>query len=89
MGNIIENIGKGVGDFVGNIGSGIGNAFKGMTGGSNTSEGEMGELRKKIMQQAAVQRGETPAMKKGGSVSSASSRADGIAQRGKTKGAMR
>jgi hypothetical protein len=55
MGNIIENVGKGVGDFVGNIGSGLSNAFKGMTGGSGTSEGEMGELRKKIMQQAAVQ----------------------------------
>ena len=64
MGNVIENIGKGVGDFVGNIGSGLSNAFKGITGGSNKSEGEMGEIRKKIMQQAAVQRGETPAMKK-------------------------
>jgi len=88
MGNVIENIGKGVGDFVGNIGSGIGNAFKGLTGGSGTSEGEMDSIRKKIMQQAAAQRGETPAMKKGGSVSSASSRADGIATKGKTRGKM-
>jgi hypothetical protein len=90
MGNVIENIGKGVGDFVGNIGSGIGNAFKGLTGGSNTSEGEMGELRKKIIEQQEAQAGKQGVpMKKGGSVSSASSRADGIAQRGKTKGAMR
>ena len=90
MGNIIENIGKGVGDFVGNIGSGIGNAFKGMTGGSNTSEGEMDSIRKKIMETDAAQRGKQGVpMKKGGSVSSASSRADGCAQRGKTKGMMR
>ena len=90
MGNVIENIGKGVGDFVGNIGSGLSNAFKGMTGGSGTSEGEMGELRKKIIEMDAAQKGKQGVpMKKGGSVSSASSRADGIAQRGKTRGMMR
>jgi hypothetical protein len=92
MGNVIENIGKGVGDFVGNIGSGIGNAFRGMTGGSgmsNKSEGEMDSIRKKIMDMDAAQRGKQGVpMKKGGSVSSASSRADGCAQRGKTRGKM-
>ena len=89
MGNVIENIGKGVGDFVGNIGSGIGNAFKGLTGGSGTSEGEMGEIRKKIIEMDAAQRGKQGVpMKKGGSVSSASSRADGCAIKGKTKGTM-
>jgi hypothetical protein len=92
MGNVIENIGKGVGDFVGGIGSGIGNAFKGLTGGSgisSKSEGEMGELRKKIMDMDAAQRGKQGVpMKKGGSVSSASSRGDGCAQRGKTRGKM-
>jgi hypothetical protein len=90
MGNVIENIGKGVGDFVGNIGSGIGNAFKGLTGGSTTTEGEMHEIRKKIIEQQKAQAGKQGVpMKKGGSVSSASSRADGCAQRGKTKGVMR
>ena len=92
MGNFLENAVNGVGDFVGNIGSGIGNAFKGMTGGSgmsNKSEGEMDSIRKKIMDMDAAQRGKQGVpMKKGGSVSSASSRGDGIAQRGKTKGTM-
>jgi hypothetical protein len=38
---------------------------------------------------AAEERRETRGMKKGGKVKSASSRADGIAQRGKTRGMMR
>lgn len=92
MGNILENAVNGVGDFVGNIGSGLSNAFKGVTGGSGTSnksEGEMSELRKKIIEMDAAQKGKQGVpMKKGGSVSSASSRADGIAQRGKTRGTM-
>ena len=91
MGNFLENTVSGIGDAVGRVGEGLGNAFKGLTGGSGTSnksEGQMDEIRKKIMQQAAVQRGETPVMKKGGKVSNASSRADGIAQRGKTRGTM-
>jgi hypothetical protein len=92
MGNFLENTVSGIGDAVGRVGEGLGNAFKGLTGGSgmsNKSEGEMGELRKKIidMQQAQAGKQGVP-MKKGGSVSSASSRADGIAQRGKTRGTM-
>ena len=92
MGNFLENTVSGIGDAVGRVGEGLGNAFKGLTGGSGTSnksEGEMGELRKKIidMQQAQAGKQGVP-MKKGGSVSSASSRADGIAQRGKTRGTM-
>lgn len=50
------------------------------------------ELDKKATQAAreagAEERREARGMKKGGSVSSASKRADGIAQRGKTKGRM-
>ena len=92
MGNFIENAVNGVGDFVGNIGNGIGNAFKGMTGGSGTSnksEGEMDSIRKKIMDMDAAQRGKQGVpMKKGGSVSSASSRADGCCVKGKTRGKM-
>ena len=92
MADVFSDIGKGVGDFVGNIGSGIGNAFKGLTGGSGTSnksEGEMDSIRKKIMDMDAAQRGKQGVpMKKGGSVSSASSRGDGCAQRGKTRGKM-
>jgi hypothetical protein len=49
----------------------------------------MGELRKKIIEQQEAQAGKQGVpMKKGGSVSSASSRADGCAQRGKTRGKM-
>jgi hypothetical protein len=93
MGNFLENTVSGIGDAVGRVGEGLGNAFKGLTGGSGTSnksEGQMDELRKKIidMQQAQAGKQGVP-MKKGGSVSSASSRADGIAQRGKTRGMMR
>ena len=93
MGNFLENAVSGIGDAVGRVGEGLGNAFKGMTGGSgmsNKSEGEMDSIRKKIMDMDAAQRGKQGVpMKKGGSVSSASSRADGCAQRGKTKGMMR
>ena len=39
-----------------------------------------------VKRQAAIQAQATQGMKKGGRVSSASSRADGIAQRGKTRG---
>lgn len=93
MGNFLENTVSGIGDAVGRVGEGLGNAFKGLTGGSGTSnksEGQMDELRKKIidMQQAQAGKQGVP-MKKGGSVSSASNRADGIAQRGKTRGMMR
>ena len=41
-----------------------------------------------VKRQAAIQAQVTQGMKKGGKVSSASSRADGIAQRGKTRGTM-
>jgi len=92
MGNFLENTVSGIGDAVGRVGEGLGNAFKGLTGGSgmsNKSEGEMGELRKKIIEMDEAQKGKQGVpMKKGGSVSSASSRADGIAQRGKTRGTM-
>jgi hypothetical protein len=92
MGNFLENTVSGIGDAVGRVGEGLGNAFKGLTGGSgmsSRSEGEMDSIRKKIMDMDAAQRGKQGVpMKKGGKVSSASSRADGIAQRGKTKGTM-
>ena len=42
-----------------------------------------------VEQQARAKAESTGGMKKGGKVSSASSRADGIAQRGKTKGMLR
>ena len=92
MGNFLENTVSGIGDAVGRVGEGLGNAFKGLTGGSgmsNKSEGQMDELRKKIIEMDEAQKGKQGVpMKKGGSVSSASSRADGIAQRGKTRGTM-
>ena len=91
MGNFLENTVSGIGDAVGRVGEGLGNAFKGLTGGSGSSksEGQMDELRKKIIDMDAAQKGKQGVpMKKGGSVSSASSRADGCAQRGKTRGKM-
>jgi hypothetical protein len=92
MGNFLENTVSGIGDAVGRVGEGLGNAFKGLTGGSgmsNKSEGQMDELRKKIidMQQAQAGKQGVP-MKKGGSVSNASSRADGCCVKGKTRGKM-
>jgi hypothetical protein len=42
----------------------------------------------KVERQAAIQAAATGGMKKGGKVKSASARADGIAQRGKTRGKM-
>ena len=47
------------------------------------------EVRKAMREAAAEERREARGMKKGGSVKSASSRADGIAQRGKTRGMMK
>jgi hypothetical protein len=44
------------------------------------------DVRKAMREAAAQERREARGMKKGGSVKSASSRADGIAQRGKTRG---
>jgi hypothetical protein len=85
-------------DFFSNLISGIGNAASGLLGGSGVSSaspitGDPNELRKKILSMEEAQKGKTPTMnagemKKGGKVSSASSRADGIAQRGKTRGTM-
>ncbi len=46
------------------------------------------EVRKAMREAAAEERREARGMKKGGAVKSASARADGIAQRGKTKGRM-
>jgi hypothetical protein len=104
MGNILENAVNGVGQFGSSLLGGVGNALSGLTGGSNVSSTEgMGqagagvvrklqeiEQAKKDMAkaQAGTQAAPDTTMKKGGSVSSASSRGDGIAQRGKTKGTM-
>jgi hypothetical protein len=93
MGNFLENTVSGIGDAVGRVGEGLGNAFKGLTGGSGSSggptEGTANELKKKYLEMQQAQAGKQGVpMKKGGSVSSASSRGDGIAQRGKTKGTM-
>lgn len=92
MANFLENTVSGIGDAVGRVGEGLSNAFKGLTGGSGTSnksEGEMDSIRKKIMDMDAAQRGKQGVpMKKGGSVSSASSRADGCCVKGKTRGKM-
>jgi hypothetical protein len=49
----------------------------------------MVEGRKAAREAAAEERREARGMKKGGAVKSASSRADGIAQRGKTRGMMK
>ena len=58
--------------------------------GATLGEAMMGEKTAKAGREAAAQeRREARGMKKGGAVKSASSRADGIAQRGKTKGKMR
>ena len=46
------------------------------------------EVRRAMREAAAEERREARGMKKGGAVKSASSRADGIAQRGKTRGKM-
>lgn len=61
--------------------------------GSGRSRGEvdvdaMVAARKAASEAGATERRESRGMKKGGKVSSASKRADGIAQRGKTKGRM-
>lgn len=61
--------------------------------GSGRSRGEvdvdaMVAARKAASEAGATERREARGMKKGGKVSSASKRADGIAQRGKTKGRM-
>jgi hypothetical protein len=103
MGNFLENTVSGIGNAVGRVGEGLGNAFKGLTGGSGISSGNdqgMGlngsAIFKKIQEieqakkdMAKAQAGtQSTTMKKGGKVSSASSRGDGIAQRGKTRGKM-
>ena len=44
------------------------------------------EEEKRRMEEEAAMQAKVPGMKKGGKVSSASSRADGIAMKGKTKG---
>ena len=63
--------------YVGRGGVG-GGAGRGMQGGPTAKE----------LQAEGVEEERSPTFKKGGSVSSASSRADGCAQRGKTKGRM-
>ena len=57
----------------------------GKTRGQVDSEA-MGVARKAAREAASTERREARGMKKGGAVRSASSRADGIAQRGKTRG---
>ena len=47
------------------------------------------EVRKAMREAAAEERREARGMKKGGKVKSASSRADGCAMRGKTRGMMK
>jgi len=82
-------------NFFSNLVDGIGNATRGLFGGSrsgssNPVEGAANENRKKQLEMQQAQEGKQGAsMKKGGKVSSASSRGDGIAQRGKTRGMMR
>ena len=93
MGNFLENTVSGIGDAVGRVGEGLGNAFKGLTGGSGSSggpsEGTANELKKKYLEmQQALEGKQGVPMKKGGSVSSASSRADGCCVKGKTRGKM-
>ena len=63
-------------------------------GGSSIGDPDYKEARKQKKEKAkhesdSEMRRETRGMKKGGSVSSASKRADGIAQRGKTRGMMK
>lgn len=65
--------------------------YRGRTGHGGKTRGEvdseaMIEARKAARETAAEERRETRGMKKGGVVSSASKRADGIATKGKTKG---
>jgi hypothetical protein len=64
--------------------------FNNATGGN--SEQDVNDLRARAIfnsPNVTSGRGMVSGMKKGGSVSSASNRADGIAQRGKTRGMMR
>lgn len=93
--NGIENLkGIGFGAAVPVIRDQLFNAVDNVTGSSNKSrddkikalEAEVA-AGKKTQQQAAMEARST-GMKKGGKVSSASSRADGIAVKGKTKGKM-
>ena len=66
----------------------IGRQYKEGYGGKPTPyEGERGA--QKLREARDEMQRETRGMKKGGKVSSASSRADGIAQRGKTRGMMK
>jgi hypothetical protein len=65
-------------------------AAKKMDAPQSEAEKEMDDFAKRARERAAQRKLEKTAMgkKKGGMVSSASKRADGIAQRGKTKGRM-
>ena len=67
--------------------------YRGQSGQAGKTRGQvdseaMVEARKAAREAAAEERREARGMKKGGKVSSASKRADGIAQRGKTRGRM-
>jgi hypothetical protein len=72
-----------------NVGVKTGNSYIYRTQGnkSNTMRSTMPDA--KAEEYASELQRETRGMKKGGKVKSASSRADGIAQRGKTRGAMK
>jgi hypothetical protein len=76
MGNIISNFAD---KLLGGIGLGSGSD---VSSGLVNMVADDAEKRKKLLGGGAA------GMKKGGSVSSASKRADGIAQRGKTRGKM-
>ena len=95
VGDFVGNIGSGIGNAFKGLTGG-----SGVSSGSDQGMGLNGSaLFKKIQEieqakkdmakvQAGVQAAQPTTMKKGGKVSSASSRADGIAQRGKTRGTM-
>lgn len=60
-------------------------AMQAQDDGQNAGQGEIAKAQRDAANRIRMSQG-LPAMKKGGSVSSASKRADGIAQKGKTRG---
>ena len=92
----LDMVSKGAGSInqaLNSLGQSLSAANQAVGSNSNQAPGGFGQLpllglgQDKTMQSAAYG-AQSPGMKKGGKVSSASKRGDGIAQRGKTKGRM-
>jgi hypothetical protein len=80
----MANIFSKAADAVGNV---VGGFTDAITGGRGMKSSSSGQIDKLVADRKAAQSGTQPQiMKKGGMVSSASSRADGCATKGKTRG---